>query len=128
MTKRRAKTAPGVLIRRWREEAGLTQRELAERVGQIDAAGVSKIETGATKLGRARARRFARALDKDPSQLLPVSEPSATSQDVLDLLESIEGERQIALQALADSLVSIGVQLANIEVLLQRRGFGEQAT
>lgn len=128
MARKRPNLPVGAQIRRRREELGLTQRELAEKVGQIDAAGVSKIETGATKLGRARARRFARALQLEVTQLLPVSPPAATAQDVLDLLRSLEASRETALQALADSLVAIEVRLQSIEARLPQRGYGEQAT
>jgi len=86
---------PGVLIRQKREQLGLNQRELAERVGHIDAAGISKIETGATKLGRARANRFARALDIPVSLLLPLV-PQPTLRDVLDRLQELQESVEIA--------------------------------
>jgi len=86
---------PGAVIRLKREQLGLNQRELAERVGHIDAAGVSKIETGTTKLGRARAKRFARALDLPISLLLPLS-PQPTIRDVLDRLEELSELVEVA--------------------------------
>lgn len=115
-SKRFVGMSPGGIIRTLREEQGLSQRELADRVGHIDAAGVSKIETGATNLGRARARRFARALGVDPSLLLQPSLVQPTNQDLADRLESLETSvdlltgNQERLIAALESLAAPGQQ------------------
>lgn len=106
----------------------MSQRELAELVGHIDAAGVSKIETGVTKLGRVRATRFARALGVEVSQLLPPTEPQPTLQDVIDLLAEAQVHRERGFAAQADALVGIGAQLARIEALLRLQGGREQTS
>lgn len=112
---------PGEVIRIRREERGLTQRELAELVGQIDAAGVSKIETGVTRLGRARATRFARALAVPVSLLLPPVESQPTLREVVDRLESLRGAVQLLtsnqelLVALVEKLAEPGQQAGGRE-------------
>lgn len=83
---------PGGVIREVRERRGWTQRELADKVGHIDAAGVSKIETGVTKLGRARATRFARVLGVSLSLLLPPLETQPSLRSIQDRLESLEAD------------------------------------
>lgn len=109
---------PGQIIRARREELGLTQAQLAERVGHIDAAGVSKIETGVTKLGRARATRFASALSVSVNLLLPLAEPTPTNRDLADRLELIASEIELlagnqerlveAIERLADPAQQVG--------------------
>lgn len=82
--------SPGARIRELRRARGMTQKQLAELVGRIDAAGVSNIERGAAPLGLNRAQRFAEALGVSPSLLLP-SDPQPTIRDVLARLEGLEG-------------------------------------
>lgn len=112
---------PGAVIRRLREERGWTQRELAERVGHIDAAGVSKIETGVTKLGKTRALRFARALDTQISQLLQPADPAPTLREIHGLLEEVATEvgdligNQERLAKTVESLISAVEHLASPE-------------
>lgn len=104
-------TPVGQIIRRLREERGWPQAELARRVGNIDAAGVSKIETGVTKIGRVRATRFARALGVEPSLLLPSADPQPTLADVLERL----GRLEVRLRGLSEK---VSVMTGNQERLL----------
>ena len=57
-------------IRMARVEAGLSQRELGERLGMTGAA-ISDYERGKVKIGIEDLDRFARALDKDVTWFLP---------------------------------------------------------
>jgi transcriptional regulator with XRE-family HTH domain len=56
-------------IRAWRERAGLTQDQLAERIGTTHGT-LSKIESGQQPYGQRLVDRIAAALDIHPAQLL----------------------------------------------------------
>ncbi len=68
----------GLIVERRRREAGLTQAELASRIGTTQAA-LSKIETGRTLPGLELLDRMARALGRPIT--LTVGAPRATSVD-----------------------------------------------
>ena len=55
-------------LRAWREYLGLTQAEVAERVG-ITQAALSQMETGGKKLRKATREKLASALGINPEQL-----------------------------------------------------------
>jgi transcriptional regulator with XRE-family HTH domain len=54
----------GARVKQAREEAGLTQQELAERAGLKNGANVSRVETGRTQLTPKRMRKIAEATRK----------------------------------------------------------------
>lgn len=56
----------GHLIKKRREELGMTQDELAERTGYKSRSSINKIEKGGNDLPRAKIRIFARALNISP--------------------------------------------------------------
>ncbi len=70
----------GLLLRRAREQAGISQRELAERLGCTQPA-VSQAEAGGASLSVATLQRFADALGCD-LELAIVSRDVAFSQGV----------------------------------------------
>jgi transcriptional regulator with XRE-family HTH domain len=70
----------GELLRRAREKAGITQRELAERLGCTQPA-ISQVEAGGASLSVATLQRFADALGCD-LQLTIVSRGVAFNQGV----------------------------------------------
>lgn len=69
----------GAWLRQLRETAGLTQLELASRLGMKYYAFVSQVETGFCRLPTAKLEAWARALGVDPSafakRLLSLYEP-----------------------------------------------------
>lgn len=60
----------GTLIKMRREELGLTQDELAERIGYKSRSSINKIEKGGNDLPRAKIPAFAKALDISPAFFL----------------------------------------------------------
>jgi HTH-type transcriptional regulator / antitoxin HipB len=70
----------GMLLRQAREKAGISQRELGERLGCTQPA-VSQAEAGGASLSIATLQRFADALDCDV-QLAIVSRDVALNQGV----------------------------------------------
>lgn len=71
-------TKTGVLLRQAREQAGITQRELAERLGCTQPA-ISQAEAGGASLSISTLQRFADALGCD-LQVGVVSRDVALSQ------------------------------------------------
>jgi transcriptional regulator with XRE-family HTH domain len=65
----------GAAIREARDEAGITQKELADRAG-MSRASIANIEAGRQQFPLHVLYRIARALDVDATRLLP-----AASQD-----------------------------------------------
>ena len=118
---------PGEEIREERLRLGLTQKELAARVGNIDHSGVSNIERGETKLGRARAERFARALEISVERLLPANAVPSV-QTILNRLQDNEASADRVRAALMAALVAIESRLAGIEEQLRLLAVRERAT
>ncbi len=68
-------------IRSRREELGISQEELAHRLGYSTKSSISKIETGANDVPRSKLEEFAQALDTTVSYLMGLpAEFSAASE------------------------------------------------
>lgn len=120
-------SSPGERIKELRLNRGWTQKELAERVGNIDHSGISNIELGRTPLGPTRARRFAKVFRVSPAEILP-PEAERTTLSSLDgrlvgIEETLSGARKEAAtgrEALMVALAASEVRLAHIEEMLGR--------
>lgn len=86
----------GKRIKERREELGMTQDELAQKVGYKSRSSINKIENGGNDLPQGKIVAFAKALDTTPSYLMGwidlghVHLPA--SDDRRDLSEPIETE------------------------------------
>lgn len=60
----------GKIIRKRRDELGLTQLELAKRMGYSSKAAISRVENGDDNLTTPRIVKFAEALDTTPGYLM----------------------------------------------------------
>ena len=78
----------GERIRYLREQLGITQDELAARVGYRHKASINKIETGERKLMQDKILPFAKALETTPYVLMGWDEPEPEPQLVLSDYES----------------------------------------
>ena len=67
-------------IKMLREQKGLSQTELAHRVGYKDKSSVSKIEAGVVDLPQSRIAAFAKVLGVSPAELMGID---AKSEDYL---------------------------------------------
>ncbi|MCL2661222.1 MAG: helix-turn-helix domain-containing protein, partial [Acidobacteriaceae bacterium] len=87
--------ALGQRLAKIRKQRGLSQEELARRVGAIQVV-ISDYENGKTRLYAETAVRFAKALDVPVQELLQVSKPVAVatapvpSRKLLRRMEQIE--------------------------------------
>ncbi len=57
-------------IKKRRQELGLTQMELAKKLGYTNRASISKVEAGVVDLSQSRIIQFAKALDTTPGELM----------------------------------------------------------
>lgn len=85
----------GERIRQCREKVGLTQDQLAEKVGFTDRSSVSKIESGQRDVTRKKLVEFANALNVSPLYLLG-TDPTYISE----AYEQADAETQSAVRAL----------------------------
>lgn len=64
-------------IRRLRESLGLSQDELAKRLGYRSRSTIAKIESGSNDIPQSKIAAFAAALETTPAHLLGLDEPAA---------------------------------------------------
>lgn len=71
-------------IRRRREELGLSQDELAKRLGYRSRSTIAKIESGSNDIPQSKIAAFAAALETTPAQLLglKVSSPAPRTESI----------------------------------------------
>ena len=62
-------------IKALREHLGLSQEELARKVGYTDRSSIAKIEAGRVDLSQSKISAFATALGVTPAQLMGISSP-----------------------------------------------------
>ncbi len=80
----------GKRIKEKREELGLTQLQLAERMGYTSKSAVCKVERGDDNITTDRVRKFAKALNCSESFLMGWSETSAKEKLIEAMIESQE--------------------------------------
>lgn len=80
----------GRQIRRLREQLGMSQEELAKKLGYKSKSSINKVETGSQSLTQSKIMRFAEALKTTPGELLDWD-----SDDAPDVEYSNERQRQI---------------------------------
>ncbi len=83
-------------IRMRRRELGLTQSELAEKLGYADKSMITKIEAGKVDLSRSKILAFAAALNTTPSWLMGWDEEDL---DKAAILQRIYEESRILFDA-----------------------------
>jgi transcriptional regulator with XRE-family HTH domain len=77
----------GERIKKRRKELGLTQEELARRMGNTSRASVSIIESNRDDLTTARVRKIAEALETTPAYIMGWDETIELSDDERILIE-----------------------------------------
>ena len=63
-------SAIGLMIKKRRKELGLTQEELATRLGYKSKSTINKIESGINDITQAKIIQFAKALETTPAHLM----------------------------------------------------------
>jgi transcriptional regulator with XRE-family HTH domain len=77
-------------LRQWREKRGLTQEQLAEKVGTVKGV-ISLLESEKRPLSSKWLRKFADALDTTPGRILDI-DPDEVSADILDIWDHIDAD------------------------------------
>ncbi|MBR5795383.1 MAG: helix-turn-helix transcriptional regulator [Erysipelotrichaceae bacterium] len=71
----------GSRIKQRRESLGMTQEELAQKVGYTNRTTITKIEKGVNDIIQSKLWEFANALRTTPGYLLGYDEPDSTTND-----------------------------------------------
>lgn len=101
-----------IRIKRRREQLGMTQDELAQRMGYKSRSSINKIERGENDIPQAKIKQFADVLDTTPTYLLGLDEPpDPLDEQFLSLFNSL-GDREKSLA------------LAMLETLVKSKGNG----
>ena len=77
----------GVRIKMRREELGMTQEELAKKLGYKSRSSINKIELGERRLTQPKILSFAKALDVSPLYILGMDERKPTDNYPLTIEE-----------------------------------------
>lgn len=76
-------------IKRLREERGLSQEVLAEKVGYSDRSSIAKIEAGKVDLSQSKIAAFAAVLNVTPAQLMGLTDASSIPPGFEPLPETV---------------------------------------
>lgn len=110
----------GQRIKEAREDAGLTQQELADRIGIKQGQTVSNYERGVTEVTTKRLRRIAEATGKPITFFVQdeATEPAAGALE--ERLEALEVGQVRTEESLAGQRVLLDEQRSLLEELLRR--------
>ena len=84
----------GERIKQRREELGLSQDELAKKLGYKSRSSINKIEIGSQRLIQSKIKAIADALDTTPSYIMGWNELD-DSIDIKELQEGIANEQKV---------------------------------
>lgn len=76
-------TKIGKNIMRRRKEIGMTQEELAQKMGYKSKSSINKIELGKSDMPQSKIERFAKALNTTPGDLMGLDEETQKNNDVI---------------------------------------------
>ena len=96
-------------IKMLREQMGLSQEELALKVGYRDRSSVAKVETGNVDLTQSKIAAFAKALHVTPAQLMGIDDNTNIDEagsELLNLDAQLNATGHIELVNYAEFLVS----------------------
>lgn len=93
MTKEEAKKIFGENLRRIRISRGITQEELASKLGYTNRSSINKIEVGRSDMPRSKIEEAAKVLNVSPLELFknePLEENTVLEEIVDDRLKALE--------------------------------------
>ena len=92
----------GEIIRSRRIELGMTQEELAHKLGYRSRTTISRIEDGSRDVPQKSVRHIAQALDMDPAAL--ITQQVSSEDNMTQRIRDIRDERMMRLLAYAEKL------------------------
>lgn len=97
----------GDKIRFYREQIGMTQDELAIRLGYKDRSSVAKVETGKSDLPVSKLMQYAQILNVNANDLLPKTTETIVTETEQRLLEKVRKLKDISvLETYIDFLIA----------------------
>lgn len=99
-------------IKRYRKRLGMTQSELAERMGYADKSMISRVEQGKIDLTQSRVVAFANVLHVTPSELLGDDGINYDNRewidgsDLLEKLKKLSKDDLALIESMVDNLLS----------------------
>lgn len=87
-------------IRFMREQQGMSQQELANKVGFKTSSAVNKIELGKRDINQSKLVAFANALGTTPAYLMGWEDdpsPKSTDEQLLELIDLLSDEQKASL-------------------------------
>ena len=97
MEKEEAKKIIGGRIKEYRKAAGLTQKELAEKVGYTSNSTINKIELGKNDVPIEKIKTIAAVLNVDPALILGLGDDKKMGITVEDQIRDQYGDGVLAL-------------------------------
>lgn len=94
----------GIKIKNRREELGLTQSELASKLGYKSKTTIAKIESGSNDITQSKVIAFAKALNTTPAYLMGFEDMEKKADVIADLvlLMEVDDDFRTAVQNLAE--------------------------
>ena len=86
----------GARVKYYREKKGMTQKELAEKLGYTTHTSIYQIESGNNSIPLSKLPDFCLALDVEPFDLLGLTEKDKQIQIIAEKMESGERASDIA--------------------------------
>ena len=87
----------GKKIKYFREVLGMTQEELAKKLGYKSKTTIAKIELGTNDISQSKVVEFAKALNTTPAQLMGWEEPKITKPNKNNTFPLSPEEQQLVL-------------------------------
>ena len=78
----------GVKIKKRREELGMTQEDLAKKLGYRSRSTINKIETGINDISNNKISKFADALETTPAYLLGITTAQSDIENIISIPET----------------------------------------
>ena len=85
----------GQNILRMRKEMGMTQEELAKRMGYTSKSSINKIEMGINDIPQSKIVKFAEVLCTTPAHIMGWTEKADEPKNSPDQLKLTEGEQKL---------------------------------
>lgn len=84
-------------IRNRREELGMTQKELAEKMGYTNRSSIAKVESGEVDISQSKIIQFAKVLETTPSKLMGIvkHEDSQEEKKKVETITLSEDDREL---------------------------------
>ena len=96
----------GSRILELRKQAGLTQQELANKIGYKSKSAINKIELGLRDISQSKIVLFANALNVSPAYLMGIEETTKEENELISLINQLNEEELKELSNFVDYIIS----------------------